>query len=388
MKVRLAKAAPCLKKGIDNKLSAPYCECREPCRAANSYEFINSKGSQKYLKDNPLFLFKSCTDVESYLIENQYIKYDSREQSGLDVLFNGIDKLRNLTSDHLELDCIGNEDITNQEMSIDDVINQAQAYFEDNDLFGEEKSEERPEYDLESSSDSRYEYNHVLEQKSDLDLMRISPLAAESIIASVAPLLGFNHSMAHDIFASAPESLVESIFNKLYYKNEFSEDDDMQAAAYIRYERHDDPRKLKKIWKKYTARRLKLQNKRIDKIIWKSTPSWFKRFKKAMGKLTDNQMEAIRSEYFHKEDEKPTQAQSARKLKISVSSYQERLEWAYLKFEDIYPELERVCRRKTKKKKLINGPAPIYDICVTSGKRSLSWLPLGYNDKMNSKDMY
>ena len=47
--------------------------------------------------------------------------------------------------------------------------------------------------------------------------------------------------------------------------------------------------------------------------------------------------------------EKPSQADNAKKLGISVASYQERLELAYKKLEKLYPELERISRRSPKK---------------------------------------
>ena len=49
--------------------------------------------------------------------------------SGLDVLFNGIDKFRNLSADHLGLDDLGEEDIVNQDLSIADTIIQTRPYF-------------------------------------------------------------------------------------------------------------------------------------------------------------------------------------------------------------------------------------------------------------------
>ena len=73
---------------------------------------------------------------------------------------------------------------------------------------------------------------------------------------------------------------------------------------------------------------------------------YLKRFSKIWNLLTDNQVDALNAEWFYEELEKPTQEQLAKNLGITVSSYQERLELAYKKLQKLYPDLDRIRRRK------------------------------------------
>lgn len=57
-------------------------------------------------------------------------------------------------------------------------------------------------------------------------------------------------------------------------------------------------------------------------------------------------------EFFHGELEKPTQEQNAKKLGISIASYQDRLELAYNKLSKLYPEYKRERRRKPRTAKI------------------------------------
>lgn len=87
LKVRKQKASPCLKKGIDNHLVANLCEYASICKLNNDY--LNSKSE----------IYGLCLDTEIYLTENQQIRYELREMSGLEVLFDGIEKIYNLNSE-------------------------------------------------------------------------------------------------------------------------------------------------------------------------------------------------------------------------------------------------------------------------------------------------
>jgi hypothetical protein len=370
MRVRLAKASPCKKKGMDNKLSSSGCECSKICHAANSYEHLDSKGTQTYLKSFPQTQFSSCTEVERFLIENKYIRYDSREMSGLDVLFNGIDKFRNLSADHLGLDDLGEEDIVNQDLSIADTMIQTRPYFEGNDLFDDRRTEYQ-EIDRTEEQDPRHEYSSTLEQEN-ATRPTIKPMFSESVIASIAPLLGYGHSMSHDIFASAPNDLNEMVFDKLYAEGAFDKCPDLKIVATIRKQGFSNPKILKSIWSRYTPKRLEKQNKIISSIMNGKAPSWAKKFNRIWKKLTPAQCDAIECEYFHGLDEKPTQYESAKKLGISISSYQERLEWAYVKLEKIYPEFERIERKKQKQPDSRFFTAqPVYEVCLETGERDL-----------------
>jgi hypothetical protein len=271
VRVRLAKAAPCKKKGIDNRLSSSGCECSAVCSAADSYEYLESKGTRDYLQNFPQTEFTSCTDVERYLIENQYIRYDSREISGLDVIFNGIDKLRNLSADHLDLDDLGEEDIVNQELSIADTIIQTRPYFEGNDLFDDRRTADY-EIDVVEEHDHRHEYSPILEQEK-ATRATIKPVFSASIIAGIAPLLGYGRSMAHDVFASAPKDLSEMVFDRLYSQGAFDKCNDLKIAATIRKQGFNNPKVLKSIWNRYTPKRKRPNNLSITHKFYAQTNS-------------------------------------------------------------------------------------------------------------------
>jgi hypothetical protein len=109
-------------------------------------------------------------------------------------------------------------------------------------------------------------------------------------------------------------------------------------------------------------------------MINEKAPRWARKFHHIWKKLTPAQAEALECEYFHGFDEKPSQQESAKKLGISIGSYQERLEWAYRKLEKVYPEFERIKRRKSSQAEVrtaIYGRQPVFDVCIYSGQRTL-----------------
>ena len=110
LKVRKQKASPCLKKGIDNYLVSNLCEHAATCKLNGDY--LNSRSE----------LYKLCLNVENNLTDNRLIRYELREMSGLEVLFEGIEKIYNLNSeifnyDHFE--GIGPNDFTQLAMGLD-----------------------------------------------------------------------------------------------------------------------------------------------------------------------------------------------------------------------------------------------------------------------------
>ena len=87
MKVRKQNATPCLKKGIDNYKVSNLCELSSHCKNCDAFKNQNSN------------TFKFCQEVESYLVDNQLIRYEMREMTGLEVLFDGIEKIYNLNAE-------------------------------------------------------------------------------------------------------------------------------------------------------------------------------------------------------------------------------------------------------------------------------------------------
>ncbi len=78
-------------------------------------------------------------------------------------------------------------------------------------------------------------------------------------------------------------------------------------------------------------------------------------------RLTPEQVEAIRSEYFYAEDEKPTQSELAARIGIKLSSYKDRLKWANKKIIKCFPEYKSEPRRN-KKVETDREPEPLYQI--------------------------
>lgn len=102
-------------------------------------------------------------------------------------------------------------------------------------------------------------------------------------------------------------------------------------------------------------------------------PSWAKRFNGIWDKLTKGQAEALKLEWFYDSDEKPTQAENAKALGISVDSYQERLEWAIKKIIKHYPELTPKKRRSKSQEEEFLPPAPLYEILPTGEKAQIGF---------------
>ncbi|MFP5492443.1 MAG: hypothetical protein ACLGG0_13145 [Bacteriovoracia bacterium] len=97
-------------------------------------------------------------------------------------------------------------------------------------------------------------------------------------------------------------------------------------------------------------------------------PQWAKKFYRIWDNLSDSQAEALKLEWFYEDDEKPTQEESAKRLGISIASYQERLEWAYKKLEILYPEFTTRKRKNPTVTKMAQPPEPLYEILTCGDK--------------------
>ncbi len=345
VRVRKSNAKPCARKGKDNHKISNRCECEKLCESLFHFKANNSIGTTNHNNNLSISTFKGCEEVEKYLIDSKLIRYEAKEKSGLDVLFTGIEKLHSMGASCLEIDNLGETDFPDDELTVGEAINSSSYELDNNQLF--EEVEEFEELELEPN------------------------LYIDESVLSFAPAsLGYGHSMAHDIFACAPENLEEVAFNYLFKLGEFEKGpDDLIAVAKCIKQRRDLPKDIKQIWPKYTPKRFKKYQDAIEKIIKTKSPFWMIRFDEIWKKLSKPQAEAIRTEYFHSELEKPTQKESAKKLGISIASYQERLEWAYKKLEKLFPEFRREPRRnKNPKQRNSNIPAPLYQI-IKNGDR-------------------
>lgn len=333
MKVRKQKASPCLKKGIDNYLVTNLCEHAATCKLNGDY--LNSKSE----------LYKLCLNVEHDLTDNQLIRYELREMSGLEVLFEGIEKIYNLNSEIFNYDYfegIGPNDFTQLAMGLDNSTNDLKKdlLFKQEDALGKNQKIVL----VESFEGSDFEPN---------------------ILNHLPESLGFAQSFGHDLLSSNPDNLFDSFFESLYQSGEFEpqfieikgesvpdrikrelKDDDFHCVATLLLKGIENENDIQRFWPRYTKSRYEKNKNKVYSRVNKKMPAVFKKFDKIWSQLTEPQIEALELEFFHGELEKPTQEQNAEKLGISIASYQDRLELVYKKFSKLYPEFERIRRRK------------------------------------------
>jgi len=335
VKVRKADASPCSRKGKDNHKTSSRCECEKLCKALSWFKSQNCTGTIEYIRNESKSQFKGCFGIEEYLINNQLLRYDSKEKSGLDVLFNGIEKLHSLSADYLDIDNLGDLNSSNDDLTVGEAIS-SYSYEIDNQQFFDEEEE-----------------NEELDSNLYIE---------ESTLNYIPASLGYGYSMAHDIFVSAPDNLEEVVFNYLYKRGEFNiGHDDLFAVARCMKQRRDLVKDIKEIWPRYTEKRYLKNLDLINKIIEKKIPFWASRFDLLWKKLTPEQTEAIKSEYFYTENEKPTQKELAARVGIKLSSYKDRLKWANKKIIKCFPEYDPEPRRN-KKVKIDREPEPLYQI--------------------------
>ncbi len=332
MKVKKQKATPCLKKGIDNELSSSRCELESICKARGDY--LNSDSE----------LYTLCLKAEEHLTENNLIRYELREMSGLEVLFEGIERIYNLNAevfnyDHFE--GIGPNDFAQMTLS------------------------------LESNGDLKQD---LLLKSEDVLARNEKVILVESfkgsdsepnILNHLPESLGFTQSFAHDLLASSPENLFDSHLQKLYQEGQFEplfieikgetksdrikrelKDDDFHCVATLLLKGIEDIKDIKRFWPRYTKSRYDKNKNKVYALVNREMPVSFKKFNKIWNLLTNAQSDALVLEHFHGELEKPTQEQNALKLGISIASYQDRLELAFNKLSKLYPEYKRKRRRK------------------------------------------
>tara|TARA_Y100000768_G_scaffold98349_1_gene71750 strand:+ start:3494 stop:4711 length:1218 start_codon:yes stop_codon:yes gene_type:complete len=339
LKVRKQNASPCFKKGIDNYKVDNLCEFSKTCKLKGDFNNPDSK------------LHQVCIETESYLTENNLIRYELREMSGLEILFQGIEKIYNLNSEIYNDDRfegIGPNDLTQMSMAIDQ---------QNSSALKKDKLIQKEDYLNENQKIIMVQTVVSLEEDET------------SILNHLPENLGLAQTFSHDLLSTPPRNLFDSIFQSLFLqgvfepqfieiKNETKEDrrkrelidDDFNTVATIMFHGLEDKQLIKQFWPRFTEKRYEKNRAKVYETINLKTLTIFKRFNKIWDKLTKAQAQALKLEYFYEELEKTSQKQNAKSLGISIASYQDRLELAYKKLEKLYPELVREPRRKPRRK--------------------------------------
>ena len=296
MKVRPQVPKPCEKKG-DSIQGFSRCECLATCKKQNGYLRPTSKGTLQFLCSQTS-AFQGCLPLEESLIQENLIRYETREDTGLEVLFEGVEAVQNLNAEIFEDDEIP----TSIESFLDTTP----------DLLTDKRDNDR---------------NLKMASSTDAGLRDSLPDA-----------LGFATSSVSAFFSCPTENLQESFFQAMYARGDFErEADDIQNLATCFYHRIDLPNEIKKIWPRYTEKRYQITKNAIWAKVNKKMPLWAKKFYRIWDNLTQAQTDALMLEWFYDGFEKPTQEENAKKLGISIPSYQERLNWAYKKLQELYP---------------------------------------------------
>lgn len=331
MKVRTQTASPCEKKG-DLVLGSPLCECIKSCKVQKGYLKDSSNGTQIHKKSFPTN-FTGCLSLEESLIEDGFIRYETREVGGLEVLFEGVEEAQNL----------------NAEIFIDDSPADLPDYL---DVIGNLLTDDR-------------DNDRKLKKGTAFD---------EGLRAYFPEALGFAQNGLSAFAGLRPENLYESFFEAMYSRGDFENDnDDVQQLSTCFYHGIDHPKEMKKIWPRYTERRYRETSATIWRKVHNKMPLWAKRFDLIWEKLSEAQATALKVEWFYEDMEKPTQEESARHLGISVASYQERLEWAYKKLEGLFPELPRRKRKNPVVSQTNQPPGPLLEILPNGEKVQISF---------------
>ena len=335
VRVRKADASPCAKKGKDNHEPSSRCELVKLCKSSSWFKFQNCKGTVEHTENQPKSLFTGCFEIEEYLINNQLLRYDSKEKSGLDVLFNGIEKLHSLSADYLDINNLGELGSCDVDLSVGEALT-AYSYEVDN--------------------------HQILDEEDEHEELESNLYVEESALNYIPASLGYGHSMAHDIFASAPDDLEEVVFNYLFKRGEFEKGhNDTYAVARCIKQRRDLIEDIRAAWPRYTERRYQKNLEIIKKITERKRPFWASRFEVLWKRLTSEQTQAVRSEYFYEESEKPTQVELAKRIGIKLSSYKDRLKWANKKIIKTFPEYKPEPRRN-ERVEVKRKPEPLYQI--------------------------
>lgn len=221
MEVRKQIPKPCEKKG-DAIIGPSRCECLAKCKLQQGYLRPESKGTLLYLR-NESSTFAGCLQLEQSLIAENLIRYETREDSGFEILFEGIESAQNLNSEIFEDDGTP----TNLESFHNFVP----------DLLTDKRDNDRK---LKKAS------------HSDKFLKDLFPEA-----------LGIAHSSMAALWSPPPQNLEVSFFQTMYARGDFDrQSGEIQSVATCLYHGVDLPEAIKKIWPRYTEKRFKILSQR------------------------------------------------------------------------------------------------------------------------------
>ena len=393
-KDRQQKPAPCNRKGIGNPLASNACECRTDCiylgginpisrqkprrrgrrkkLKKGDYYQDDSRATVQHRENNPRSKFIGCYDIEQFLINKKLLRYDIREEQSLGVLFDGIKRVAQYTSDHINADSF--EDISQEVDKVQDILTEYFKTMEEQGNYEDSRSTQ-PLFDRAdnlSIEDREAIDENSTEMESETAVHNTKNSAHVDDMVSMISLLkygnnttrGYGNNTTREILSASPNSLYDLIFDSLYENEKFfNHNDNIAMVASCMYWGLDKPLQpnekehlkiVKKIWPDYNEIKFKEVKKAIDKTVFDSYPSWARKFESFMNKLTAPQREAIRCEYFDHNNEldgELTQVEKAKKLGIKSTAYKDRLEWAHIKFRNAYPELVKVPRRSKPNKK-------------------------------------
>ena len=287
MKVRKSIPNPCQRKGEDNQHLLKECECRAECKTLGGYLNPDSKGTIAFKKQNKSkkiskkFQFNGCQQIEGLLIDNYELRYDGREVTGLEVLFNGIEQIQDYRgSTHFYT--YTSNDVNDHSTNIENAM--IHKHMKKNHLY----------------------------QSSD-------PNGAEAsktrFLTEMPKELQINTNKMAEIWSSKPKDILDAMLRTCWSKGVFETGtEELVRTAYIMMKHIEIPEVIEQIWPKFDKEKFKAHEKLVWALVKKNMPVWAKKFKGFLKALTKEQKEAIELEWFYPDDEKPTQADLAATL--------------------------------------------------------------------------
>ncbi len=110
--------------------------------------------------------------------------------------------------------------------------------------------------EVQTSYSYEVDNQQIFDEEDESEELESNLYVEESALNYIPASLGYGHSMAHDIFASAPDNLEEVVFNYLYKRGEFNiGHDDLFAVARCIKQRRDLVKDIKEVWPRYTEKR-------------------------------------------------------------------------------------------------------------------------------------
>ena len=356
MRTRKPVAKPCERNGEDNicrKNPARICRLKtfpteKGCRGEYRSPMLSENQAQSDLVAFKDSQFLGCQFVEEKLIDERLVRYDSREVTGLAVLFNGIEKIHDL-----------NSSIFNQSnFEVNQHDHETMQADETNQTFL------RQTRNFRSTAES---YPPVLKD--------LKPKAEKEYDSrSLAPrFMEINPGIMADLWSSEPSDLKHATLTKCWREGAFeAEDFEVEITAYALMKKYAPDKIIDEIWGGVDSEKFKELKRRVMAITRKRAPDWAKRFDKFMKELKPNQKKVIKAEYFYTEEEKPSQKVLSARISMSEDNYKYHLKQATRVLERIYPEYQKRVRRRKKssqkEERKANNPLPLYRVSADGEK--------------------